>query len=108
MIEELKPLYAACPFCAKVELKVSKILPNNQLKDMIRWFERQRAFRANVEKVELPWQEQENTEKEQNIVPIEDVNMALEDLEAAKADIQAVKDRPTQINLQPQPTYPAD
>ena len=40
VIEELKPLYGACPFCVKSQLEVNQIITNTQLQDMIRWFER--------------------------------------------------------------------
>lgn len=47
-VEQLKHLYGKCPFCFNSEMNVSGITPNENVQGVIRWFERQRAYRAEV------------------------------------------------------------
>lgn len=62
---------------------------------MIRWFERQRAFRADVTNIKLDWEEKT---EEQKSIPVEDVNALIEDLETVKEEIKRDKERPTLQN----------
>ena len=54
--EELNSL---CPVCKKRQLSISKVIPNNQMRDVIKWFLRQRAYRTKTHTIELGKDEEE-------------------------------------------------
>ena len=43
----------SCPLCFKKELDVQNIIPNNQMRKIIGWFQRQRAYRAKIYQIDL-------------------------------------------------------
>jgi hypothetical protein len=54
--EELNSL---CPVCKKRQLSICKVIPNNQMRDIIKWFLRQRAYRTKTHTIELGKDEEE-------------------------------------------------
>ena len=44
-----KQLYGKCPFCLKQDLGVGQLIFNYKIRAIIQWFERQRAYRAEID-----------------------------------------------------------
>ena len=42
-------LYGKCPFCLKKALSIGQLIFDNKIKAIIQWFERQRAYRADID-----------------------------------------------------------
>ena len=46
-------LHGKCPFCLKAPLSMPKLIPNVQINKIIKWFQTQRAYRAQIWRVEM-------------------------------------------------------
>jgi hypothetical protein len=43
----------ACPLCKRKDLTIASVIANNQLRNIIDWFKRQRAYRSKTHTIDL-------------------------------------------------------
>ena len=63
-MELTNALYGKCPFCLQSDLNVADLVFNTKIRSIIQWFERQRAYRAEIDYpiLETELQQLEETE----------------------------------------------